>query len=182
MQTNKRFKKYFILLLNISHRISDWGEIMVEGNEALTSLCCDCTSKISYPTTNRKKLYNYYSVLLCSIKYLYHSINCLYDFYNQFSIHNQYWLELNHYWCNSIQQWINHNYYRLNLIQYRYNSKEYRHNLYRQWRYHYQHWLYSNHKWLFKQHLFDILNKYLQSCKYFFYSLDKNFYKLIFQY
>ena len=94
LQPDKRFKKYIISLLNISRRIRDWGEIMVEGNEVLTSLCCDCTSKISYPTTNLKKLYFLYSVLLCSISKLCYIVNIS-------SIHYS-WLCSSHRWlCNS---------------------------------------------------------------------------------
>ena len=94
LQPDKRFKKYIISLLNISRRIRDWGEIMVEGNEVLTSLCCDCTSKISYPTTNLKKLYFLYSVLLCSISKLCYIVNISSSHYS--------WLCSSHRWlCNS---------------------------------------------------------------------------------
>ena len=73
-QPDKRFKKYLVSLLNISRRISVRRGNMGEGNQALTSLCCDCTSKFSYPTTKLKKLYIYYSVLLCSLSKLYYII------------------------------------------------------------------------------------------------------------
>jgi len=152
---------------------------MAEWNNFLTSLYHNCNSKYSYPTTNLKKLYFLYSVLICSFSNLLHIINNLYHYINLFSAINQYWLELNHYWRNYYQKWPIPIQCRLTLNQYRQNPKEYWHDSYQIWCSHYQYSLYSNHKWLFKQHLFDIINNYRLSSKYFFYSLDKSFYKLI---
>jgi len=72
---DKRFKKYILTLLNISHRIRVRRVDMVEESNALTSLYLNCIGKYSYPTTNLKKLYIYYSVLLCTISKLYHLFN-----------------------------------------------------------------------------------------------------------
>ena len=74
MQFGKRFKKYIILLLNISHRISVRRVDMAEWNNVLTSRYHNCNSKYSYPTSNFKKLFINYSIFLCSISKLYHYI------------------------------------------------------------------------------------------------------------
>ena len=55
---------------------------MAKWNNVLTSGYHNCNGNYSYPTTNHKKLFNFYSLLLCSISKLHNYYITFYTFDN----------------------------------------------------------------------------------------------------